>query len=50
MATQLAPMYLMEIAPFNLRGAFGTASQLLITVGLFVSSLLGLKEILGEIF
>ena len=47
MATQLAPMYLAEITPFNLRGAFGTANQLFITIGICVGSILGLREILG---
>lgn len=48
LATQLAPMYLTEIAPFNLRGAFGTANQLFITIGIFAGSVFGLREILGE--
>jgi len=47
LATQLGPMYLAELAPFNLRGAFGTASQLFITIGICLGSVLGLKEILG---
>ena len=47
-ATQLAPMYLMEIVPFNLRGAFGTANQLFITIGIFMGSVFGLREILGK--
>ena len=47
-ATQLAPMYLLEIAPYNLKGAFGTASQLFITIGIFIGSVLGLSNILGE--
>jgi len=40
-------MYLSEIAPFNYRGAFGTLHQLLVTAGIFLSSVFGLKEILG---
>ena len=43
----IAPMYLSEIAPFNYRGAFGTLHQLLITGGIFLSSVFGLKELLG---
>ena len=46
-ATQLAPMYLMEITPFNWRGAFGTGHQLFITIGIFIGALFGLREILG---
>ena len=41
-------MYLLEIAPFNLKGAFGTANQLFVTVGIFFGSVLGLREILGD--
>lgn len=49
MATQLGPMYLLEIVPFNLKGAFGTACQLFCTIGIFVGSVFGLREILGKI-
>ena len=48
-ATQLAPMYLLEITPFNLKGAFGTLNQLFITMGIFTSSVFGLRELLGKI-
>ena len=47
LVTGLAPMYLAEITPFNLRGAIGTCHQLFITIGIFVSSVFGLREILG---
>lgn len=47
-ATQLAPMYLLEITPYNLKGAFGTLNQLFITLGIFMSSVFGLREILGQ--
>ena len=43
-------MYLTEITPFNLRGAFGTGHQLFITIGIFIGSVLGLREIFGEFF
>ena len=49
MATQLAPLYLTEIAPYNLRGMFGTANQLFITIGIFMGSVFGLREILGKL-
>jgi len=49
MAMQLGPMYLLEIAPFNLKGAFGTACQLFCTIGIFTGSVFGLREILGKI-
>ena len=48
MATQLAPLYLTEISPYNLRGMFGTANQLFITVGIFASSVFGLRQMLGD--
>ena len=48
LATGLAPMYLTEICPYNLRGAFGTGHQLFITIGIFMGSVFGLRELLGE--
>jgi len=48
MATQLAPLYLTEISPYNLRGMFGTANQLFITIGIFTGSVFGLGQILGK--
>jgi SP family facilitated glucose transporter-like MFS transporter 1 len=44
----IAPMYLSEIAPFNLRGAFGTLHQLSVTIGIFLSSVFGLDSLLGR--
>jgi SP family facilitated glucose transporter-like MFS transporter 1 len=46
-ATQLAPMYLTEITPVNLRGAIGTGHQLFITLGILFGAVCGLREILG---
>ncbi|VVC30270.1 Sugar/inositol transporter,Major facilitator superfamily domain,Major facilitator, sugar transporter- [Cinara cedri] len=43
----LAPMYLAEISPMNLRGSVGTVYQLVVTISILVSQILGLEYILG---
>jgi hypothetical protein len=40
-------MYVSEIAPLNLRGALGTVNQLAVTVGLLISQILGIEQLLG---
>ncbi|XP_055333598.1 solute carrier family 2, facilitated glucose transporter member 1-like [Paramacrobiotus metropolitanus] len=44
------PMYLTEIAPSDLRGALGTVHQLVIVVGVFISNILGLPQLLGDAY
>ncbi|XP_019867218.1 solute carrier family 2, facilitated glucose transporter member 3 isoform X2 [Aethina tumida] len=44
----LAPMYLGEISPINLRGAVGTVYQLVITISILVAQVLGLEQVFGN--
>ncbi|KAH8040025.1 hypothetical protein HPB51_009281 [Rhipicephalus microplus] len=43
----LAPMYLTEISPLHLRGAVGTIYQLVVTISILASQILGLPSALG---
>ncbi|XP_049764805.1 solute carrier family 2, facilitated glucose transporter member 1-like isoform X2 [Schistocerca cancellata] len=43
----LTPMYLAEISPQHLRGAVGTVYQLVITISILISQILGLESVLG---
>jgi len=45
--TSLVPMYVSEIAPLTLRGGLGTVNQLGVTIGILLSQILGIEEILG---
>ncbi|XP_060777617.1 solute carrier family 2, facilitated glucose transporter member 3 [Neoarius graeffei] len=46
--TGLTPMYVGEIAPTALRGAFGTLHQLGVVVGILIAQILGLESLLGS--
>lgn len=43
----LAPMYLTEISPLHIRGSVGTIYQLVVTISILVSNILGLSSVLG---
>ena len=44
----VAPMVLSETCPHKYRGAFGTVHQLSVTIGIFVSSVFGLPQLMGQ--
>ncbi|XP_053213069.1 solute carrier family 2, facilitated glucose transporter member 1-like isoform X2 [Panonychus citri] len=48
MAAGLAPMYLTEISPTNLRGAVGTMYQLILVISILVANVLGFESIMGS--
>ncbi|BHF64018.1 Solute carrier 2, facilitated glucose transporter member 4 [Sparganum proliferum] len=45
--TGIAPVYLAEIAPVNIRGAAGIVNQLAIVIALLISQIFGLTEVMG---
>ncbi|KAK2505717.1 hypothetical protein MC885_019537 [Smutsia gigantea] len=47
LCTGFVPMYIGEISPTALRGAFGTLNQLGIVIGILVAQIFGLKVIFG---
>ncbi|XP_070805224.1 solute carrier family 2, facilitated glucose transporter member 3-like [Pituophis catenifer annectens] len=47
LCTGLVPVYISEVSPTALRGAFGTLNQLGIVVGILVAQIFGLDVILG---
>lgn len=48
--TGLVPMYLVETAPVNIRGAMGVCHQFALTCGICASQIFGMRQILGGWF
>lgn len=48
LCTGFVPMYIGEVSPTSLRGAFGTLNQLGIVIGILVAQIFGLDFILGS--
>ncbi|XP_044273912.1 solute carrier family 2, facilitated glucose transporter member 3-like [Varanus komodoensis] len=48
LCTGFVPMYISEVSPTALRGAFGTLNQLGIVVGILVAQIFGLDVIMGS--
>ncbi|XP_036394082.1 solute carrier family 2, facilitated glucose transporter member 3 [Megalops cyprinoides] len=48
LCTGLTPMYVGELAPTALRGAFGTLHQLGVVLGILVAQIFGLESLLGS--
>ncbi|XP_048850349.1 solute carrier family 2, facilitated glucose transporter member 3a isoform X1 [Brienomyrus brachyistius] len=48
LCTGLTPMYVGEVAPTALRGAFGTLHQLGVVVGILIAQIFGLEALLGS--
>ncbi|XP_045410351.1 solute carrier family 2, facilitated glucose transporter member 3 [Lemur catta] len=48
LCTGFVPMYIGEVSPTALRGAFGTLNQLGIVIGILVAQIFGLEAILGS--
>ncbi|XP_041038360.1 solute carrier family 2, facilitated glucose transporter member 1-like [Carcharodon carcharias] len=47
LATGFVPMYVGEISPTKLRGAFGTMHQLGVVIGILIAQIFGLPSLLG---
>jgi hypothetical protein len=48
MTCTLVPGYVNEISPKKLRGATGVIFQLVLTVGILSSQILGIRQLLGN--
>ena len=50
MACMITPMYLAEVSTVDTRGALMTAHQLFLTLGIFISSVVGLPQVLSTAY
>ncbi|KAG8569091.1 hypothetical protein GDO81_014259 [Engystomops pustulosus] len=48
LSSNVVPMYVGEMSPKNLRGAIGVMPQLLITIGILMAQIFGIRIILGN--
>ncbi|XP_051787482.1 solute carrier family 2, facilitated glucose transporter member 3-like [Erpetoichthys calabaricus] len=48
LCTGFVPMYIGEISPTSLRGAFGTLHQLGVVIGILIAQIFGLESLLGS--
>ncbi|XP_038677770.1 solute carrier family 2, facilitated glucose transporter member 1-like [Scyliorhinus canicula] len=49
LATGFVPMYVGEISPTKLRGAFGTMHQLGVVIGILIAQIFGLEALMGTV-
>ena len=47
LSSGLVPMYLTEVSPINLRGTLGSIHQLMVTIAILFSQVVGLPQLLG---
>ncbi|XP_056398954.1 solute carrier family 2, facilitated glucose transporter member 5 isoform X1 [Hyla sarda] len=50
LSSNVVPMYLGEMSPKNLRGGLGVMPQLLITIGILMAQIFGIRIILGNAY
>lgn len=48
LSSGLVPIYLTEVSPVNLRGTLGSLPQLMVTISILFSQVVGLPYLLGN--
>lgn len=46
--TRTVPMYINDVSPTQVRGAFGVFHQLFVTIGILVATVLGMSAVFGN--